>query len=249
MNVVVNDLLVRYETQGTGRSVVLLHGWGDSLAGLAGLQKQLAASYAVTSLDLPGFGASQTPAVVWNLDNYATFLQAFLAKTKIIPYAVIGHSNGGALAIRATAMHVIAPQRLVLLAASGIRNGQSLKRLLVKIIAKTGNVASLWLPKSIRGRLRKKLYGAVGSDLLVVEHLTETFKRTVRQDVQADAATLTLPTLLIYAEADQAVPLADGHTYNRLIKNSRLEVIAAAGHFVHLDEPEQVVRLIEDFLQ
>ncbi len=248
MNIVVNDLLTHYEVQGSGRSVLLLHGWGDNLKGLASLAKVLALNYKVISLDLPGFGATQPPPAVWNLDNYAAFIKNFLAKLEATPYALVGHSNGGALAIRATATGAIAPQKLVLLAASGIRNQQSTKRLALKVFAKTGNAATIWLPKDMRQKLRKKLYGAAGSDMLVVEHLQETFKQTVRQDVQADAAQLRLPTLLIFADQDKAVPVADGQTYRRLIKNSRLEVITGASHFVHLDEPAKVASLITEFL-
>jgi len=248
MNVVVNNLLTHYEMQGDGRIVLLLHGWGDNLKGLAGLQKSLANNFKVVSLDLPGFGATQIPAGVWGLDNYAEFVRDFLSKIAVEPYAIVGHSNGGAMAIRGIATAQLKPERLVLLAASGIRSNQSGKRLLLKAVAKAGKVASAWLPKSSQTKLRKKLYGAAGSDLLVVEHLQETFKKIVRQDVQADASKITIPSLLIYADKDRDVPLADGQTYHRLIKNSQLQAVAGAGHFVHLDEPDRVSSLIEDFL-
>ena len=248
MNIVINDLLVNYQLSGRGELVLLLHGWGDSAKGLAGLGTDLAKEYRVLALDLPGFGASQPPEAVWNLDNYAAFIRDFLVKLNLTPFAVIGHSNGGALAIRAIATGAIRPQKLVLLAASGIRNSQPAKRLALKVVAKTGNAATIWLPKSTRQKLRTKLYGAVGSDMLVVEQLQETFKQTVRQDVQADAAQLKLPTLLIFADQDKAVTLADGRTYHKLIKDSRLEIITGAGLFVHLDEPLKVATLITEFL-
>lgn len=248
MNIVVNDLMTHYEVQGSGRSLLLLHGWGDNLVGLSGLAKTLATHYQVISMDLPGFGASQPPATVWDLDNYSSFVHDFLGKIDAKPYALIGHSNGGALAIRAVATETVMTQKLVLLAASGIRNGQSAKRLALKVVAKTGNAATIWLPKTTRAKLRKKLYGAAGSDLLVVEHLQETFKQTVRQDVQVDAARIKLPVLLIFADQDKAVPLVDGRTYHKLIKNSRLEIIPGASHFLHLDEPVLVTKLIEEFL-
>lgn len=249
MNVVVNNLLTHYEVQGSGRAVVLLHGWGDNLKGLSGLQNSIADKFKVYSLDLPGFGTTQAPETVWDLDNFSEFVRDFLAKIEVQPYAIIGHSNGGAMAIRGIALKQIEPQKLVLLAASGIRSNQSGKRAILKVIAKTGKVATVWMPKATRLKLRKKLYGVAGSDLLVVEHLQETFKKTVRQDVQADAAKITIPALLIYADNDEAVPLAYGKTYHSLIKNSELKVIGGASHFVHLDEPERVTSLIKDFLK
>jgi pimeloyl-ACP methyl ester carboxylesterase len=248
VNIVVNGLLTTYELQGKGQLVLLLHGWGDDSRTFAVLREQLTASHQVLSLDLPGFGATQPPKEVWDLDNYAEFVGACLDKLGLKqPSAVIGHSNGGALAIRAISTGVLKPKKLVLLAASGIRNRQKGKRLALKFIAKVGNLATIWMPERYRQALRKSLYGAAGSDMLVVPELQETFKKTVRQDVREDAARLTIPTLLIYAEGDRAVPLSDGQLYNQLIKGSRLEVLEG-GHFVHIDQPGRTGELIKDFL-
>jgi pimeloyl-ACP methyl ester carboxylesterase len=250
VNVVVDNLLTTYKLAGKGKLVLLLHGWGDSSAGLADLQKRLAGEYEVLALDLPGFGGTQMPDSVWDLDNYARFVEAVLKKLKLgQPYAVIGHSNGGALAIRGLSLGALKADKLVLLAAAGVRTNSRLKRFVLKIVAKTGNVATFWMPERHRRALRKRLYGAAGSDMLVAPHLQDTFKKTVRQDVQADAAALKLPALLIYAAADKAIPLADGKQYNQLIKGSRLEVIKDAGHFVHNEQPEKVTGLIKEFLQ
>jgi pimeloyl-ACP methyl ester carboxylesterase len=250
MQLVVDGLLTHYQLSGKGKVVLLLHGWGDSSQGVAALQMVLAKHYRVIALDLPGFGKSQGPETVWDLDDYAHFLKHALDKLELQQlYAVIGHSNGGALAIRAIALQALQPDKLVLLAASGIRTGGNFRRLVLKVIAKTGDIATLWLPERYRRSLRQSLYGAAGSDMLVVPKLQETFKQTVRQDVQADAATIAIPALLIYAEADQAIPVSDGRKYHSLIKNSELHIIKQAGHFVHLDQPAQVTALIETFLQ
>jgi pimeloyl-ACP methyl ester carboxylesterase len=249
MQAVVNGLLTHYQQTGTGQTVLLLHGWGDNSQGLAALQKDLSRQYSVVSVDLPGFGASQPPQTGWNLDDYAEFTQAFLDKIGCNDvYAVIGHSNGGALAIRAVALKRLKAKKLVLLAASGIRTSQKTKRVVLKVIAKVGNLATLWLPERYRQGLRKSLYGVAGSDALVVPAMKETFRRTVRQDVQRDAAQLTIPTLLVYAENDRAVPLQDGETYQKLIKNSKLVTVADAAHFVHIDQPDQVATAVKDFL-
>jgi pimeloyl-ACP methyl ester carboxylesterase len=201
-------------------------------------------------VDLPGFGKTQAPETAWDLDNYAKFLNSLLSKLKLNkPYAVVGHSNGGALAVRAISLGEVKPDKLILMAASGVRTNNKTKRLILKIIAKTGNIATLWLPERQRRNLRKSLYGAAGSDMLVAPHLQDTFKKTVRQDVQGDAAALDLPTLLIYAAKDDAIPVADGKQYHSLISGSKLEIIPESGHFVHLDQPQKVFKLIEDFLK
>jgi pimeloyl-ACP methyl ester carboxylesterase len=250
VNIVVDNLLTSYKLSGKGKLVLLLHGWGDSAEGLAGLHKQLAAEYKVLTLDLPGFGSTQAPKTSWNLDDYAAFLRAVLDKLELAQvYAVIGHSNGGALAIRATGLGRLDTQKLVLLATSGVRTGGKGKRLVLKILAKTGNIATVWMPERYRRGLRQSLYDAAGSDMLAVPGMQETFKRVVRQDVQKDAANIDKPALLIYAKDDPAVPLADGQNYHRLIKGSRLETLPDSGHFVHLEQPARVAKLIQDFLK
>lgn len=249
MHIVVNGLLTQYDMRGKGKVVLLLHGWGDSTQTWHALLPALAKKYQVVALDLPGFGATQPPQDVWSLDNYAEFLHAFVDKLELKqPYAVIGHSNGGALALRAIALGKLQPDKLVLLAASGIRSSKKLKRLLLNILAKTGNIATLWMPERYRAGLRKSLYGAAGSDMLVVPALQETFKKTVRQDTQADAKTIKTDTLLVYAEGDDAVPVSDGKRYHELITGSQLSIIPNSGHFVHHDASNQVEQLIKDFL-
>lgn len=250
MQVIVNGLMTNYQLQGKGKLVLVLHGWGDSSIGSLALQKALAKRYTVLAPDLPGFGKTQTPETGWDLDNYADFVSALLKKLDVGElYAIIGHSNGGTIAIRATATGKLQPQKLVLMASAGIRTGKTWRRLGLQIVAKVGNAATIWLPKRTRRRLRQQLYKSAGSDLLVVEHMQATFKKTVRQDVQADAAQLTQPTLLIFAAGDRDVPLAMGRRYHELIKQSELQVVPDSGHFVHLDQPAKTLQYIEEFLQ
>lgn len=248
---VIDSLLTHYERTGSKpRTVLLLHGWGDDLTTFQQLQKALGENFTVISVDLPGFGSSQAPTEVWGLEQYADFIKAFLAKLKIATLeAIVAHSNGAAVTIYGLAHHQLAANKLVLLGAAGIRDRQKGRLLVIKTIAKTGKVATIWLPERHRKKLQKKLYGTVGSDMLVVPHMQETFKETVRQDVQNEAKQLQIPTLLIYGQNDTATPPLYGEIYHNLIDGSTLEIIGEATHFVHHDQPARVQQIIEEFLQ
>lgn len=250
MQVVIDGILTHYEKSGQGKSILMLHGWGDRLETFQELATDLSKSYEVIRLDLPGFGSTEAPKTAWNLTDYATFVSSFLGKvTDDEPYAVIGHSNGGALAIYGLANDTFSAEKLVLLSASGVRDGQTLRRTGLKVVAKTGKAATFWLPKSTRAKLQKKLYGTVGSDMLVAPHLQETFKQTVRQDIQGDARKLTLPTLLIYGDQDKATPLKTvGEVLHAEIRGSKLVVIPGVDHFVHHGGAKEVLRNVEAFL-
>jgi pimeloyl-ACP methyl ester carboxylesterase len=248
MQVIVDALLTHYEQAGTGKTVLLLHGWGDSAAGLKGLSSSLTKNYRVVALDLPGFGTTQAPPVAWDLDDYSLFVRHFLGKLGLDPWAIIGHSNGGAIALRGVGSGVLAAERLVLLASAGIRGEYEGRNKAFRIIARTGKAVAKPLPKSLQSKLKNKLYTSIGSDMLVAEHMQETFKRIVTDDVREDASKVLIPTLLIYGEADEQAPLRYGQLYHELIADSTLEVLPGVGHFVHLERPEVVEKAITRFL-
>ncbi len=249
MNIVVDDLMTNYEMLGSGEVVLFLHGWGDNLQTFNSLRNNLAKKYKTIALDLPGFGKTEAPKEVWGLSDYAKFLSSFLVKLDIGKVKVlIGHSNGGAVAIKSVADNILDAEKLVLLSSAGIRDQQKGKRLFLKVIAKTGKVATFWLPLSSKQKLQKKLYGTVGSDMLLVPNLKETFKKTASEDVQSSAREITQPTLLIYGDNDKATPPIYGRIYHELIANSELEIIGSADHFVHTIRPEIVLKLMQDFI-
>lgn len=248
MQVVVDSLLTQYEALGTGKLVVLLHGWGDSAKGLRSLQRALAKTYRVIALDLPGFGGTEAPNGVWGLDDYATFVAHFLHKIDAgHVFLLAGHSNGGAIAIRGLGRDILQADKLVLLATAGIRGEYKGRVKALRMITKAGKALVMPLPKTVKDRLRKKVYHTVGSDMLVAEHLQETFKKIVTDDVRADARNITQPTLLIYGEQDDATPVKYGDLFHENISDSTLEILPGAGHFVHLDRPEAVLKAMKEF--
>lgn len=248
MQVVVDSLLTHYEVQGTGKTVLLLHGWGDSATGLRGLQQALAKTYRVIAVDLPGFGATEAPKAVWGLSEYAHFVAKFLGKIDSAPlHLLVGHSNGGAIAIRGLASGTLKSRKLVLLASAGIRSEYKGRVKVLRYLTKAGKVLTMPLPKRVKTTLRQKVYRTVGSDMLVAEHLQETFKKVVTDDVREDAARLDLPVLLIYGEHDEATPVWFGEILHQQIVGSTLEVLPGAAHFVHLDRPDEVVRAVREF--
>ena len=248
MQVIASDLMISYTRAGKGKSVVILHGWGDNSASWQKFVTELSKNYEVIVPDLPGFGGSQSPPAPWGLDEYAKLVATFMQKLKIKPYAIIGHSNGGAIAIRGLSTQRLSASKLVLLSSAGIRGEYKGRNKMLRMITKTGKLLSSPLPKATKQRLRVKVYKTVGSDMLVAEHLQETFKKVVSDDVRTDAGRLKLPTLLIYGDKDTQTPLSYGRTYHELIKGSELEVLQGIDHFVQLNAAPMILKLVKGFL-
>jgi len=180
MNIIVNGLSVSYTKEGRGPAVLFVHGWGDTKETFNTLIKKFAERHTIIALDLPGFGASEPPDSAWSLENYAVFLLDFLKKIgKTEIYAAVGHSNGGAIALKALSMNILSTDRLVLLASSGVRSSGGVRKKILNISAKIAKIPLFALPNSSRQKIKKNAYKMIGSDLLVVEHMQETFKLVV----------------------------------------------------------------------
>jgi pimeloyl-ACP methyl ester carboxylesterase len=249
MQVIIDKLAINYQVAGRGLVVVLVHGWGDDLINFNKLQKFLSKHYRVISLDLPGFGKSMAPDMGWSLDNFSEFLGNFIEKLELSVYAFVGHSNGGAILINGLANKQIKADRLILIAASGIRGTRQFKKTAILVGAKLGKLPLKLLPTDYQIQLKKRLYKAIKSDAEVSPQMLDTFKKIVRQDVTNNASKLRLPTLIVYGREDKVTPLEFGQIYNKLIAGSKLVLINGAGHFVHLQKPDQVETLIERFLK
>ena len=78
--------------------------------------------------------------------------------------------------------------------------------------------------------------------------MKQIFLNTIDEDLSEFARDIHMPTLLVWGSEDDQAPLADGKFYHEHIAGSRLKIAASAGHFVHHDEPIQVMRWIREFL-
>lgn len=238
------------DSGGAGSVVLLLHGWGDTLATFDALIGELGEGRFIR-LDLPGFGASEQPSSSWNVARYATFVRHFLDKLGVTePNVLVGHSFGGRVAIKGVASGLIKPQKLVLIASAGAAARGSARRGAFAALAKVGKFLAAFPPLSLfRERLRERLYAAAGStDYLRAGPLRETFLNVVGENLLAKAATMRVPTLLVWGERDMETPLAEARALARAIAGSRLAVILGAGHFVHREKPEETAREIRAFM-
>lgn len=249
MQVIVNELAISCtDTGGKKPVVLLLHGWGDNQKTFQGIISVISKNYRIISLDLPGFGGSETPKNAWGLNDYAEFLTSFLKKLEIKSVrSIIAHSNGGAIAIHAVGTHTLGCEKLILIASSGIRDVYKGKKLAIRIAAKGAKMLLRPLPTRVQKKLKKSAYKKIGSDLFVAENLQETFKKIITDDVRVDAKKIGQPTLIIYGKSDTATPPAFGKLYNQDIKHSQL-VILEGGHFLHQDKPDEIAEMIMDFV-
>ncbi len=90
------DIELYYEDHGSGKPVVLIHGY--PLSG-ASWEKQapalMNAGYRVITYDRRGFGRSSQPTSGYNYDTFAEDLQKLITQLKLKDFALVGFSMGG----------------------------------------------------------------------------------------------------------------------------------------------------------
>lgn len=250
MQAIVNGLLTSYERTGNkSKTILLIHGWADSKETFDQLTPKLIGSYDVISLDLPGFGGSETPKNPWTLDDFAKFVSSFIKKLNLKVDCIIGHSNGGAIAIHGLSDDILHADKLVLIASAGVRNPGSIRNKTLKLASKPAKLAVSLAPKKTQEKIKKKLYKSIGSDYMISENMKETFKNIVSADVLDDASKVILPTILIYGDNDESTPVSLGRKLDAAINDSEFHIIDGTGHFVHQERPDKVASIIEEFMK
>ena len=99
MKINVGKFNINYIQYGSGKDIVLLHGWGQNIQMMTPLGDRLQKKFRITILDFPGFGDSDEPDIGLTIENYTEILENFLQKLKIDTPIIIGHSFGGRVGI------------------------------------------------------------------------------------------------------------------------------------------------------
>ena len=114
---------LRYLVCGEGEPLVLVHGLGGAAANWLALAPLLLRGRRLLVPELPGHGGSEPLPAAPNLNAYADSLAEVVEREGLFPAAVVGHSLGGAIALRLAIRRPDGVSRLVLAAAAGISSG------------------------------------------------------------------------------------------------------------------------------
>lgn len=226
-----------------------MHGWGASIETVASIVSALAPVCEVHALDLPGFGESDPPPTAWGAEEYRRFLSRFMDLIGVSKAALIGHSNGGRVAIAMAAAEPERVGRLVLVDSAGIRPRRTFTYYRKVSAAKLGKHAARHLGPVGRWLRDVLVAGAASADYAAAPPtMRKTFQALVNTDLRHLLPEIASPTLLIWGQNDTATPLADAKLMERLIPDAGLIVFEGAGHYSYLDEPQRFATIVRHFL-
>lgn len=229
------SLRIHYTLEGKGDLLILLHGWGQNLAMMQFISEHFQSKYQVLNLDLPGFGKSEEPPIVWDVHDYAEAIEALRKQLFLGVPSLIAHSFGARIALCYAQTYPV--NKMVLTGAAGIKKHRTLgyyaKVLTYKCLKK-------FKPRSIQ----------MGSEDFQQASTTMrgVLVKTVEEDLRPLLKEIMVETLLVWGECDQATPLWMGECMEAEMANATLIVLEGEDHFAYFHQPARFLAILEYFL-
>jgi len=244
------DCAVNIKRAGRGAPLLFLHGARGAPRWLP-FMAALAERFDVIVPEHPGFGRSETPEWLDNVNDLAFFYLDFIKALGLKGVHLVGNSLGGWIAAALAARSTHDLKSLALVSPAGIH---------VKGVPK-GDIF-MWNNEQLTRNIfaDQKLAEAVlampvseeEQDLALKNALT-TAKlgwqpRFHDPHLHKWLHRIDVPTLIVWGDGDKVIPPAYGPAFKSLIPGSRLEVIANCGHLPHLEQPDRFVALLTGFI-
>lgn len=236
-------------------TIVLVPGWPLSSIMLENTTLFLAdQGFRAVALDLRGFGQSDAPYGPYGYDVWCSDIRTVLKTMNLRDVTLVGHSMGGAVALRYAARFRSRVSKLVVAepAAPRFVYGPKSADLTAGL---AGLIEGYATDRSVVVRALTKTFFSTHTDV-TTDPFLQFFERqgldgaslvasraglyALRDtDLTADLARITMPTRVFHAVHDQIVPYDHGQAVAAAVKNARLVTFETAGHGVYIDERDK----------
>jgi pimeloyl-ACP methyl ester carboxylesterase len=235
---------------GQGAPLLYLHGARGASA-WAPFMERLAQSFDVIVPEHPGFGGSDTPEWLDNVGDLAYFYLDLIAQLGLDRVHLAGTSLGGWIAAEIAVRNCARLGSLVLTAPAGIH---------VKGLSK-GDIF-LWSADEMTRKLfhdQRMAAAALAVPASEAQQLADMKNRLAtaklgwqprlyNPDLHKWLHRIAVPTLILWGDDDQVIPVGYGPAFRDLIPDARLDVIAACGHLPHMERMDEWTAKVTAFI-
>jgi len=247
------------QTFGTGKSIVLVHGWAMHSGIWRDFATQLAQHYQVTCIDLPGHGHSDNLAT-FSLEQVADALVAAVADEQS---CWLGWSLGATVVMDIARRYPKRVNSLILLAGNphftGTEQWPGMKVDLLEAFAEqlmldapatllrflSLQVAQLPDYKTLLRALKTAIMASAPPNQDTLQGGLAILKQA---DLRPTLAAAQMPVLVLLGTRDTLVPVAVGEAMQTLAPTIQVTIIDKAGHVPFLSHPQIVLETINQFM-
>ena len=251
--ITVNSVRLEAIEKGRGRPLLFLHP-GIGLDRNAPVIDRLAENARVIAPSHPGFGGSEQPKSFTTVDDLAYFYLDLLDELDLKDTVLVGVSLGAWIAAEIAVKSTARLSHLVLGNAVGIKVGGRETRDIADIFAITEpelNALAYFDPK-----VGARDYPSMAeADVRIAARNREATARygwspyLHNPKLKGRLHRIRIPTLFLWGTADRVVPEPYERAFCAAIPGARFETIERAGHYPHIEQPEEFARRIAGFTQ
>jgi pimeloyl-ACP methyl ester carboxylesterase len=235
---------------GRGPTLLVLHhdiGTVDRLP----FYDALAARFDVIIPHHPGWGKSERPHWLRHPRDIAAIYQALLADLGVADVSLVGLGFGGWIAAEMASLSPTQFRRLVLVGPMGIKppEGDIMDQAIHSYIAYP--MAGFHDEGAF-----KRIYGDVSTDQLEAWDIAREMSFRTAWKPYMHSQTLPhllggvrTPALVVWGAEDRIVPRSAGDAYKAALRDAKLTVLPGAGHYVEMEKPAELAKLVTDFVQ
>jgi len=245
----VNNIDLAYTRQGTGKPLLLLHGYPLDHHIWDKVTPLLENTFDLILPDLRGFGESNTVDTPYTLDDFVSDLIGLLNHLGIEKTAVVGHSMGGYTALAFARLH---PQRLTglgMVSSQALADPPERKEGRYKTAQDVSDKGIQWVVDTMTTKLspnaeiQKWARESMGGQQPAA-YIGALKAMAERQDASALLSTFKFPVVIIHGDADELIPVDRAREMKSAVPQAQLIELKGAGHLPMLEEPEATAKAL-----
>ena len=253
---------VHYLDEGHGPVVLMIHGYGGSARNFEQLTDSLKDSYRVISVDLPGFGLSDMPAMGLQpdyLQMYRDYISFVLDTLQLHDVCVMGNSMGGGIGWLSAGDHPDKITHLVLLGSAGYDPQKIAANLTMVRFKSLGRLLSKGMPEFVTKNRSYRIYAnpekvdasvwTLNNEMLNRQGNIESMLALAWAQQFPDTLLIKriqCPSLIVWGKEDNVIPCEHAERFHRDILHSQVIIYDSCGHVPMMECPG---RLKSDFLR
>lgn len=250
---------LHYKDEGSGRALVLIHGFPESIAIWEDFTRTLTRHFRVIRIDLPGHGQSEMLGEVHTMEMMAEAVKVILDHAAVKECVMIGHSMGGYVAL------AFAEKYPEMLNGFGLFHSQSAAdseesksnrdRTIALIKENRSNFLHQFIPNLFAEQNRERCSEAIAdlqsqAEKVTPESLVASMEgMKLRKDRTHVLAESKVPVLFILGKQDSKMPYESIMKQAALTNHAEILLLGDTAHMGFIESPDLTLRSVRDFAE